>query len=386
MNTSVQTASKSSVSLLSLPWKGMAVLMGVIFMLSGLIKLNDPVGTKIKLEEYFEVFAGDVPGLSRFFLGFIPYTLAFSLLLCLLEVVLGLALLLRFRMVYTLRLVLGLVVFFTFLTLYSAYFNKVTDCGCFGDALKLKPWQSFGKDVVLLLTTLVLLTRIRALPPLLSPRTSVVLLAISTVAGLATGLGSIFYLPPIDFLPYKEGNNIPQLRKPSAPYRYLYVMEKEGKSYEFEEYIQDTTLQFKSMTLLNPEAQPKIKDYALWNGNEDYTQQSLEGAKLFIVSQQMNEAAPGSFQRISQLLKEIRTLPVNPLLLTSSDEGTVESYRHEYQLSIPYYFADGTVLKTMIRTNPGLMLIQNGTVIKKWSYMALPDARSLKNLLKTPRP
>ena len=124
------------------------VIVGILFIFSGLIKLNDPVGTEIKLEEYFEVFAQDLPALHDFFIGLVPFALYFSVLLCVAEVVLGVALLVSYKPKSTSWLLLITIVFFTFLTFYSAYFNRVTDCGCFGDAIKLKPWTSFSKDML----------------------------------------------------------------------------------------------------------------------------------------------------------------------------------------------------------------------------------------------
>src|SRR6185436_18856302 len=121
--------------------------VGALFIFSGLIKLNDPIGTEIKLEEYFEVFAADF---GSFFQYFIPWALELGMIMIVLEIALGVAILLFYRMRITAWVLLALMVFFTFLTFYSAYFNKVTDCGCFGDAIKLTPWESFWKDIVLM--------------------------------------------------------------------------------------------------------------------------------------------------------------------------------------------------------------------------------------------
>lgn len=125
------------------------ILVGAIFVFSGFVKLVDPVGTGIKLEEYFEVFSQDLPALQDFFMFFAHHSLFLSLVFCALEVILGVAALLSYRMKIASFLLLGIILFFTFLTFYSAYFNKVTDCGCFGDFLKLKPWTSFQKDIFL---------------------------------------------------------------------------------------------------------------------------------------------------------------------------------------------------------------------------------------------
>lgn len=125
------------------------IFVGVLFIISGLIKLNDPVGFSFKLEEYFSQGVLDLPFLM-------PLALAISIFVVILEVVLGVFLLLGFKPKFTVWSLLLMIVFFTFLTFYSAYFNKVTDCGCFGDAIKLTPWESFTKDVILLVFILIL--------------------------------------------------------------------------------------------------------------------------------------------------------------------------------------------------------------------------------------
>ena len=128
-------------------------LLVSIFLFSGFIKLNDPIGTQLKLEEYFDVFSVDFPWMSGFWKFWIPYALILSIILSSLEVVLAIALWFNYRAKQTLWAIFSILLFFSFLTFYSAYFNKVTDCGCFGEAIKLTPWTSFGKDIFLLLLT-----------------------------------------------------------------------------------------------------------------------------------------------------------------------------------------------------------------------------------------
>jgi uncharacterized membrane protein YphA (DoxX/SURF4 family) len=134
------------------------IFVGVLFIISGLIKLNDPVGFSFKLGDYF---APEVLNLS--FLE--PYALVIALLVVILEVLLGVMLIMGYAKKFTLWSLLLMIVFFTFLTFYSAYFNKVTDCGCFGDALKLTPWESFSKDVLLLVLILILYKGNRYIKP-----------------------------------------------------------------------------------------------------------------------------------------------------------------------------------------------------------------------------
>jgi len=137
------------------------IFVGILFIISGLIKLNDPVGFSYKLAEYFSETVFNIPFL-------VPYTLALALFLVILEVVLGVMLLIGYKTKFTIWSLLLLIVFFTFLTFYSAYFDVVKDCGCFGDALKLTPWESFTKDLVLLVFILILFFNMKLVKPLFS--------------------------------------------------------------------------------------------------------------------------------------------------------------------------------------------------------------------------
>lgn len=355
------------------------ILVGVIFIFSGLIKLNDPVGTQIKFEEYFEVFAQDVPLLHDFFMALVPFTLVMSVLFCAAEVILGVALLASYKPKVTVWLLFFLITFFTFLTFYSAYFNRVTDCGCFGDAIKLKPWTSFTKDVVLTILILFIVghrNRLRA-------RNTGWLVGLTTVLTLGLGVYAIQFLPPIDMLPYAVGKNISAEMKPSEPLRYKYVMEKDGKTTEFEKYPTDQSYKFKEMVLVNESAKPKITDYRIWNDESDFTQQTFEGNKLFIIVKNTKDIDAGSLPAIRALVENLRGSSVTPYVLTSASDDEIKSFRREYQLdNVPYYKADATVLKTIMRSNPGTWLLSNGVVRGKWHYNSTPNAAEVKDLVK----
>ncbi|GEO05091.1 hypothetical protein AAE02nite_27550 [Adhaeribacter aerolatus] len=357
------------------------LLVGGLFIFSGLIKINDPVGTAIKLEEYFEVFATDF---SPIFLALEPYALYLSIFLSALEIILGVALLLRWRLRQVLVSLLVIIVFFTFLTFYSAYFNKVTDCGCFGDAIKLTPWQSFTKDVVLLVMILILLVTQRYLPKPGREATAGWAVAITAIIAFGIGIYAYLHEPFIDFRAYKVGNNIPALMKPSAQLKYKYIMEKNGETQEFTTYPTDTTFKFKQMVALNPEAGPKITDFNVWNDSGDFTQQVFQGNKLLIIVQDVRKSHPESFNEISNLIngaEKVTAKKIEPMVLTSSSGHDFDVFRHEVNLAAPYYFADGTVLKTMIRANPGIMLLKNGVVVGKWHHNDVPDLQTVQALL-----
>lgn len=353
------------------------IVVGALFIFSGLIKINDPVGTAIKLEEYFEVFATDI---SSFFLVFVPYALFLSVFLSVLEVVLGIAILIWYRSNATAWILLLLIVFFTFLTFYSAYFNKVTDCGCFGDAIKLTPWQSFIKDIILLLLILVLFFNRKIFQPLLSEKTGNILIIVFIVLNTALAIYAIQYLPYIDFRVYKIGTDMPVAMHPSSPLRYRYIMTKNGETHTFDHYPSDTSYQYVSMELINPEDQAKITDYNIWSDEGDFTEESFQGNKLMVIIFNADKANTKNIQKIKNLSEELSDV-ADTWIITASDEKTFEKFRHEHQLAFPYFYGDATVLKTMIRTNPGLFLMQNGIVKGKWSHKAVPEPEEIRDLL-----
>lgn len=354
------------------------VIVGFLFIFSGIIKLNDPVGTQYKLEEYFEVFATDLPQLHDFFMSMVPLALYFSVFLCTAEVVLGIALLVAYKPRTTSIFLLLIIVFFTFLTFYSAYFNKVTDCGCFGAAIKLTPWTSFGKDLFLLALILVLVYYRKKFKPLPTG----MLVVLSTVASLGIAVYALRHLPLMDLLPYRVGANIPAQIKPSEPLRYQYIFEKDGKISKFEQYPSDTTLIFKEMVVLNEDALPKITDYKVWNDQGDFTEETFKGKKLFLIIKNFTDINTAALPAISKLINQLKNKDVTPLVLTSGDSREIETFLKEHQLSIPYYYVDATVLKTISRSNPGLWLLQDGTVKGKWHYNDTPDEHEVLELTK----
>ncbi len=341
--------------------------VGALFIFSGIIKVNDPVGTAIKLEEYFQVFAADI---APFFEWFVPAALFLSVFLSVLEVVLGVALILGYRMKITAWILLAMIVFFTFLTFYSAYFNKVTDCGCFGDAIKLTPWQSFYKDIILLILIGVVFWKKESYAPWFGAKFREIKVIGVTVFMTVFASFAITHLPFVDFRAYKVGNHLPALMKNSEPLKYVYIMKKDGETFEFETYPSEAGYEYIDARLVNPEAAAKITDLNVWQGDDDYTDQLMTGSKLVIIIHQLEKVSLKKIDRIRNLTFE------NPRfdtwILTSSGYEKFEAFRHKHQLAAPYFFADATVLKTMVRSNPGVILLHDGTVLDKWHYNDTP--------------
>lgn len=320
-------------------------LVGGLFIFSGLIKINDPVGTQIKLEEYFTVFAIDI---APFFDSLKPAALVFSVVLSTAEIVLGLALLLKYNKKLTTSLLLGMIVFFTFLTFYSAYFNKVTDCGCFGDAIKLTPWESFTKDVILLVLIVVLFINRKKNEALEGLKSHSIVLGASIVFCLFICYMAITHLPFIDFRAYKTGTHIPTEMLPPDD---------------------------------DPSEVPKITNFVIWSDTDDQTNNVLTGKKLLIV---VHEAEKSNIDAYADIIRELPLLngQVEVVAITASSREQFEALRHEVQLATPYYYSDKTLLKTMIRSNPGLVLMENGEVIDKWHYNDIPDADGILSSLR----
>lgn len=354
--------------------------VGCLFIFSGLIKLNDPIGTEIKMEEYFDVFT---ESFGSFFHYFVPWSLEIGMVMIILELALGVAVLIFWRMRLTGWTLLLLMVFFTFLTFYSAYFNKVTDCGCFGDAIKLTPWQSFTKDIVIMVFVAHLFWYKHRYIPVLRTREGDAVVLATVVICTVAGIYVIRHLPFIDFRAYKVGNNIPQQMLPQEQPIIEYVFEKGGKEIESQKYLSaDEGYKYISSRVLNEDkTKPKITDYNVSSPEgEDKTQYTFEGNRLLIIIFNVDKASTKNISALRALTNELEG-KVDCFILTSSSTESVEKFRHENQLAVPYYFADATVLKTIIRSNPGIALWQKGNVLGNWHYNDTPTATEVLQLI-----
>lgn len=355
--------------------------VGGLFIFSGLIKLNDPIGTKIKMEEYFEVFAVDF---GSFFHYFIPYALEIGMIMIVFEIVLGVAVLLFYKMNFTTISLLLLMVFFTFLTGYSAFTNAVTDCGCFGDAIKLTPWQSFYKDLILMVFILHLFWYRKRYVPVLRTREGHAAVALITIVSFALGVYAIQHLPFIDFRAYKIGNNIPQQMMPEEQpnFEYVFTRKDNGEEVRSEKYLMDTTLYvYKSVRQTNEDkTKAKISDYAVSTiEGDDITQETFTGSKLLFIIYDVQSASTANVTSVRELIKSLDG-KIEMMALTASSSEQFEAFRHEHQLAIPYYFADATVLKTIVRANPGITLWVDGTVKGMWHHNDTPTAEEVLSL------
>ncbi|WP_423148537.1 BT_3928 family protein [Rubrolithibacter danxiaensis] len=367
------------------------VLVGLLFIFSGLIKANDPLGFGYKLQEYFEVF-------HIIFLN--DYAAAIAIILCALEIILGAALLLGIKAVKVSWGLLLLIVFFTFLTFYSAYFNVVKTCGCFGDAIPLTPWQSFTKDLILLILIVFIFINRNQIRPLLSGEKDQKLALIS-ISLLAFGFGiyTYSYLPIIDFLPYKVGANIPQEMKipPGALqdiYEITYTLKNkktgETKVMTDKEYLKTEIWKDANWEITGqPESRlvkkgfdAKIKDLKITDSQgTDYNAELLENPyyNLIVVAYNLDKTNVNALGNLNALaMNAAENYNIRTVLLTSNSAESAERFSKQHNLVMEIFYADDVPLKSMVRSNPGLLLLKNGTVIDKWPFRTLPTYDELE--------
>lgn len=355
------------------------ILVGLLFIFSGFIKANDALGFSYKLVEYFEVF-------HTHFL--IPIALPLAIFICIFEIVLGFTLLMGARTKLTLRLLLAMIVFFTFLTFYSAYFKKVLSCGCFGDAIPLTPWQSFSKDLILLVLILFLFTGKKYIQPIFSRRIENVLLVLILAVFTAFPLYTYNYLPVIDFRPYAIGKNIPEqtLGTPDEiKYYYMLKDKKTGEQKEFEKWPDNWDQLYDyvdSRTEVTKKGiEPKVKDFSIFGLDaNDYTQDIITNPNynFLLICYDLNLTDKDAFGKINDFGNLCKQDSVPLIVLTSSSKEIIDAFKKETNCTLDFYNTDGTVLKTIIRSNPGLMLMKGGTVINKWHFHAFPSYNDVK--------
>lgn len=304
------------------------LIVSFTFIFSGFVKLVDPLGSSYKFQEYF---GSDVLNLE--FL--IPYALPFSILLIVAELLLGLMLLLGYLPKFTVWGLLVMILVFLFLTWYSAFYNKVIDCGCFGDAVKLTPWETFYKNVVLFTFILVLLFETKYIRPLISLSFAKWASFLFFVVFLYITYHVLVHLPIIDFRPYAIGKNIPEGMKQTGP------------------------------------DLPPIHDFYLENMEGDnLTDDVLAADKaMLIVTYNIDKSDRQGFSKIKEITDKAGKKGYKVYLLTASLEEDFLDIKDEFDLNFEMLFCDETTLKTIIRANPGIVILQKGTVTGKWNWI-----------------
>ncbi len=361
-------------------------VLALVFIFSGFIKANDPQGTYYKIEDYLQAF-----GLLDYTPEFLP--LFGSILLAVVEFTLGVFLFFGIRRKLTTISLLGFMLFMTPFTLYLAVMNPVSDCGCFGDAIILTNWETFWKNIFFLIAAISVFKWSGLMIRIISKKSQWLISLYTLLYISAIALYCVSYLPIFDFRPYHIGANIiesmriPQGEKPSV-YESLFVMEKNGERKEFtlENYPDSTWTFIDTKVILKEKGyEPPIHDFSLYSAEtgEDITKQILtdKGYTFLLVANRLDKADDGYIDLINEIYDYSVENGYAFYCLTSSLKEDMEQWRERTGAEYPYCTADDITLKTIIRSNPGLVLMKDATIINKWSCRSLPDEYDLSDRL-----
>ena len=384
---------------------------GGLFIFSGTIKANDPSGFKYKLQEYFEVFKADFASLfgisdadhsGNFLINLCEYfhdhSLALAIIICISEVALGFMLLIGIKKTLTLWLLLAQIVFFTFLTFYSACYNKVTGCGCFGDFIKLAPWESFWKDIILLIAIAILFAGKENIRPIFtSMKYNWSITGIAIFASLCFPLICYNFLPVWDFLPFYNGADVckgrengPNYKPAVYQYSMFYKNLKTGELKEFSDknapWQDSLNWKYESLnTKLISEATDvaKISTYTFQDFDGNEVADSLLKSKdyyFLLIMNKLNES-----EKDESLIQSMKKFSISAsrdnvkfIAVTHDFKEDISKYKKETNTDFNFVISDDVQLKMMIRSNPGLMLFKGCRMIKKWHYNRFPLYESVK--------
>ena len=355
------------------------ILIGLVFMFSGFVKAVDPLGSAYKFGDYFQAFH----------IGFLqPFALVLGIILCTAEFVAGFSVLTSYRIKTGIWGVMLLMIIFTPLTLVLALTNPVSDCGCFGDAIHLTNWQTFGKNIILLIPALFLFINRKNQGKNHEPVKEWIIISAVTVMFVVFSLLNLRYLQLFDFLPYRTGNNIPEGMKipedaPADEYLSTFIYEKDGVQKEFtlENYpADDTTWVFvdQKSILVKKGFVPPIHDFGITTTEgDDITDWILSnpGYTMLMISTKLNEAQRTHLQEGFDLGEWCKREGMCFYIVTASGSDEVRNYLND----LTFCTADEITLKTIVRSNPGYMLLRDGKIVGKWSWATLPPKESFVN-------
>ena len=350
------------------------ILFGAVFVFSGFVKAIDPLGSTYKIEDYLHHFGG-------FFESMADYAFPLAIALSTLELIIGLNMILRIHIDLTHILALLFMLVMTPLTLYIAIKNPVTDCGCFGDALVISNWATFFKNIVLLAVVILMIVYNFKFHPFLTNRLQFLVFFVFIAFGVSLSLYSYRHLPMIDFLPYKVGVNIPKAMEipdnaPSDEYSTTFIYQKNGEQKEFtlDNYPKgDPSWTFvdQKSVLISKGYKAPIHDFSIMNAQfDDITKDVLSytGQTYLLVMYDINDSSIEGAKRAEFVYQKAKKAGIKFYALTASSDEDVQKFKDKTGVTYPFWKTDPTALKTIIRANPGLVLIKKGTVEGKWNW------------------
>lgn len=360
------------------------LLLGFVFLFSGTMKAIDPAGGAIKVEEYFTAFGfPDMQWLA----------LPFSINLATVEFTLGVCMILGVYRKYSSLFTLLMMLFMTPLTLYLALKNPVADCGCFGEAIILTNWQTFYKNIVLLAASIVAFLYHKRTTAFYSYKVYWFVAVYAYLFCIGFSIHNYRHLPIIDFRPFKVGTNIAEgMAIPDDAlqdeYTYSFVYEKDGKEQTFtldDAPSADSTWTFvrSESKLVNKGYQPLISDFVVLSfDGEDMTESLLNDTTglFLLISPKLEEASDGRIDEINTTFDYVQEKKMHFYCLTGSEEAEIKQWVDYTGAEYPFLFCDAVTLKTMIRSNPGLMLLKEGTILAKWHNNDIPEEQQIDKI------
>lgn len=357
--------------------------VGAYFVFSGIVKAVDPAGTGIKMEEYFEIFHQYFPFLNSLWDVFEPIALEVAIVMILVEIILGLLLIFGAIPRLTSSLIFLTIIFFTFLTGFSHFTGKVTDCGCFGDFLLLTPKVSFIKDLFLILILLPIVIKWKLITPLFPSKPRFLALFMLSILAIVFTLRNVYYEPIVDFRAYKVGVNITEclaLPKGAKPYiyenKFIYKNNQSGENQEFTAETLPTdwenwTFVDRIDKLIQKGDDPKCKDFAIAdeNGSNVTEVYMNEEEPLFVlVIPNIKKTDIESLEQIKEVFKAASKAGYYTIALTGSNIEDVKKILEKEDFNIDVFNSDETPLKTIMRSNPGILVLKKGTILGKYHH------------------
>jgi hypothetical protein len=357
-------------------------VLAIVFIFSGFVKAIDPLGTQYKIQDYFDAF-----GWAGIFPDNIPFLA--SVLLGMLEFCLGIYLFFGIRRIIAPRAVVAVMAVMTPLTFWLALDNPVSDCGCFGDAVVLTNWETFGKNVVLLVMSLAVLKWRKRIFPLATTRFDWLIALYGFLYILCVTIYCYRHLPVFDFRPYyvgadiRQGMEIPEGEEPTE-LETRFVLQKDGVEKEFTlDNYPDSTWTFvdSRMVVKKQGYEPPIHDFSMirYEDGEDITEQVLadEGYTFLLVAHQLGLTNESRIDLINELYDYCLEYGYAFYCLTSSSDEDIFKWQEDTGAEYPFCLMDNTTLRTMVRSNPGLILLKKGEVVRKWSVVDIPNEYEL---------
>lgn len=358
------------------------LLIGIVFIFSGFVKAVDPMGGAIKISDYLTSFGLDVLQ---------PFSVLMSFALSAAEFAMGVCMLLGVYRRYNSFLVLLFMAFMTPLTLYLAIFNPVSDCGCFGDALVITNWETFFKNIVLTAAAIMVFLNSSRMFQCFTFKAYWFVALFAYFFGIGFAYWNYNHLPVIDFRPYKVGANIPALMEipdgaPVDEYRYSFVYEKDGvqKEFSLEDYpADDSTWTFvESKTeLIQKGYEPPVTSFNIYNAEgEDVTDELLHNPDpiLLLIAPKLETASDERIDEINNVYDYALEYDIPFYCVTGSAPEEITEWSDNTGAEYPFRMADEVLLKTIIRSNPGLVLLKDGTILAKWHYNDIPEEEHIK--------